>query len=336
MTSSSWQKKEQDLIENYESLKPGLEEWGRFIDDELIKILKEKGFDLQKIQIPPKHRIKENDSLIRKAFYRDRQANDPLLKIEDKVGTRIVVTTLEDLRKVRDIVLEQNEFWESRESRSLSKSLKNPKEFDYQSVHVNLTPKEAYEPAKGLTKNERKTLTCELQIRTLLQHAFAEVAHDTIYKGAFRHDSRLVRLMSRSMALMEATDEYFEKCFEEMRDETVYEKGLIKSLLEFSNERLGIDPQFSEAKVDWKLTSELLKELNARDYDVNDIKRKIIQNEEDVKDGIKQMNTYLKGQPVLIFLFFLILEDTYKIKEHWFLEEDIIKDLFYKLGIGYG
>ena len=62
-------------------------------------------------------------------------------------------------------------------------------------------------------------LTCEIQIRTLLQHAFAEVSHDSTYKGPYKNDKGILRHLAKSMALMEATDDYFCNIFSLTSDE---------------------------------------------------------------------------------------------------------------------
>ena len=52
-------------------------------------------------------------------------------------------------------------------------------------------------------------IPCEIQIRTLLQHAYGELTHDTIYKPNIRATPVLKRTAAKSMALIEATSDYF-------------------------------------------------------------------------------------------------------------------------------
>lgn len=50
--------------------------------------------------------------------------------------------------------------------------LKHPEVFSYQSDHFILMPCEGYDSPKDIN-----VLTCEVQVRTLLQHAYSEVSH---------------------------------------------------------------------------------------------------------------------------------------------------------------
>src|SRR4029453_5810322 len=55
-----------------------------------------------------------------------------------------------------------------------------------------------------------KGTPCEVQIRTLLQHAHSELTHDTIYKPSVEKTPEMERAVSKAMALIEATSDYFE------------------------------------------------------------------------------------------------------------------------------
>lgn len=56
----------------------------------------------------------------------------------------------------------------------------------------------------------RREPPCEVQIRTILQHAHSELTHDTIYKPSVEKTSEMERAVSKAMALIEATSDYFE------------------------------------------------------------------------------------------------------------------------------
>lgn len=263
MKMDNFYKKEEQLISEYNKLKPLLGQWGRYVDGFSLDLLGSSGFDFSHIQIYPKYRPKTDISLIRRAFYRNfENSSDPLKKIEDKIGTRIVVTTLDDVKEIRELIMNHSRFWTPRESRGIEKYLSKPNEFGYQSLHINLTPTNEVPGFETMEKKQREYYICELQVRTLLQHAFAEVAHDTIYKGAFGADSQLVRILSRGMALMEVTDESFCQAYEIMKKEETYEKSFLNRLITLSSERLGVD--FSAKQIDNELTSELFNILDVK------------------------------------------------------------------------
>nr|WP_249804714.1 MULTISPECIES: hypothetical protein [unclassified Bradyrhizobium] len=67
---------------------------------------------------------------------------------------------------------------------------KTPYEFRYQSVHYIVR-------SRGDQKLDGQNITagtpCEVQIRTLLQHAHSELTHDTIYKPSVKGTPAIAR-----------------------------------------------------------------------------------------------------------------------------------------------
>ena len=72
-----------------------------------------------------------------------------------------------------------------------------PNIFDYQSSHIVVRPLES---DNNFSTELINSLTCEIQIRTLLQHAFAEVSHDSTYKGPYKNDKEILRRLAKAMA----------------------------------------------------------------------------------------------------------------------------------------
>ena len=57
---------------------------------------------------------------------------------------------------------------------------------------------------------------CEIQVRTLLQHAHSELTHDTLYKPKTTAQPEVWRAIAKSMALIEATDEFFAQAMDRL------------------------------------------------------------------------------------------------------------------------
>lgn len=322
--------KERKLIEEYDELKPKLISWANIVDFALLDLLNDIGI---KPQIPPKFRLKTNESVIRNAFYRRIETSSkPLLRIKDKIGTRIVVTTIDDAIIIKNAILKYSK-WKVRVSRDYDKKFQNPKEFDYISIHLELTPKQDTSSFEKMSKKKLGYYTCEVQIRTLLQHAFAEVAHNTVYKGPYSSASELVRTLSQSMALMEVTDEYFSKAFRIMKKDSTYETSFLNRLISFSKEQL--DVEFSKKEYDNDLTIEVFSMFDVKKYEIERLERTLINKKSIAVKSINKVQSYLKSQPVLIFLMYLVLTDRYTVKDNWELEESIIEELFYLLGYSY-
>lgn len=157
-------------------------------------------------RIPLKPRTKEESSLLAKAFHRGKQYIDAYADIEDKVGVRIVVLFSEEIRVVERAIT-ACDCWTAAKARDFEEErAAKPFEFDYQSLHYILRAgaritHEGVEIAANIP--------CEVQVRTILQHAYSELTHDTIYKPSIQADPDVKRAAAKSMALIEATDDYF-------------------------------------------------------------------------------------------------------------------------------
>jgi ppGpp synthetase/RelA/SpoT-type nucleotidyltranferase len=149
--------KEQGIREDYEAMKSDLSSWGDLVDTTILSLLSQNEISESKIQIPPKHRIKTTESLIGRAIYdKTVEFSDPLKGIPDKVGTRIVLTSTRDVTKVIEILKGHTESWKARVSRGPEKHMKNPKEFDYASVHLELIPTQNVPLVSGKTNRQRE------------------------------------------------------------------------------------------------------------------------------------------------------------------------------------
>ncbi|HAX2332803.1 TPA: (p)ppGpp synthetase, partial [Escherichia coli] len=156
------------------------------------------------LKIEPSYRLKDISSLIEKAFYRSKNYQNPYKEITDKVGVRFVVLLTDDIPIIKEII-ENCNLWEYSEDRDFIKEKEEkPYLFDYQSVHYVV---------KNLESIEIENISipvgtpCEIQVRTLLQHAYAEVSHDSVYKCKAQPSAEIKRRMARTIALMESTDE---------------------------------------------------------------------------------------------------------------------------------
>lgn len=88
----------QEFKEAFNQQKPYLELYGKFIVDTIKSSFKEQYPNIspyEVFKVEPKHRVKEVESLISKAFYRGKNYQDPLNDITDKVGSRFIVLTVD-------------------------------------------------------------------------------------------------------------------------------------------------------------------------------------------------------------------------------------------------
>ncbi|WP_199554517.1 GTP pyrophosphokinase [Sandaracinobacteroides hominis] len=185
-------------------------------------------------------RVKENQKLIEKAFYRRKGYADPYGDITDKVGTRFVVLLGSDIRKVEQ-ALTSIEGWTLSKDRDYEAEQKqNPLKFDYAAVHFVVRSKEDVE-WNGV-KIPSNT-PCEVQIKTLLQHAYSELTHDTIYKPQIEATHHMHRNAAKAMALLEATNDYFEKVSAEVKSALTSVRSMTSALSDIYRDKIGLEPQ---------------------------------------------------------------------------------------------
>lgn len=200
---------ELEILQRWEAEQHHYDAWGSFIVRTVIEGLSAQvGEPHLFLRLPVKHRLKESKSLIQKALYRGKQYASPYDDIEDKVGIRFVVLTSDEIPIVEKVITEFGDnhwFWEKARDFAEERSSK-PWEFGYQSVHYVVRAK------TGVVFEGNSIpldIPCEIQVRTLLQHAFSEVTHDTIYKPSVKSTPEMMRAAAKAMALIEATDDYF-------------------------------------------------------------------------------------------------------------------------------
>ncbi|MFP7754143.1 GTP pyrophosphokinase family protein [Thermodesulfobacteriota bacterium B35] len=317
--------------EKYENDKPVLRAWGEFvskeIQDHLIKKLPAGKILETFLKIPPTVRIKELDSLISKAFYRGKRYDNPYEQITDKVGIRFVVLLLKDIRIIQNIVEESCKWTFSKDRDFEEERRKNPLSFDYQSVHYIIKSKRMRLDGFEIPEN----VCCELQIRTLLQHAYSELTHDTIYKPATKASPDVIRAVSKSMALIETTDSIFDDVDNTLcKVSEEYLSFFNKLVEEYS--KIVISPPKYDFKanifiietyskfIEGNTIEEILTFLNHKKF----ISEKI---EERVSDA------FLFKQPIILFLYKLAYTNKYEFKQYWPFQLEHIQPIFLDLGI---
>jgi putative GTP pyrophosphokinase len=160
-----------------------------------------------------KGRIKSFDSYYAKLLRRLAEAESPVPGdyageelIRDLVGVRVITPFLESVKLIEGAVRGRFRVVEV-ERKGEDQSFR---EFGYQSTHLHI------ELPSGLV--------CELQIRTILQDAWAEVEHELIYKGSF---SPFDDPLKRKLAALNATLSLSDVIFQEIRD---YQRQLNREL----------------------------------------------------------------------------------------------------------
>lgn len=161
-----------------------------------------------------KSRVKSFDSYYRKTLRIKPPLNQdfPLPLLTDMMGIRIICAFLEDLAVVEQQI-KDNFVVKEVERKGASLSFK---EFGYESVHILVEiPKELLDAAACAGFNLPQDCVCEIQIRTILQDAWAEVEHELVYKSEF---SPFDLPLKRKLASINASLSLADIIFQEIRD----------------------------------------------------------------------------------------------------------------------
>lgn len=180
--------------------------WGNYVVKEINNAIKARAKTNPAfyVRIPVSPRVKEIESALHKVGRKG--YSDPVVQMTDLVGARFVFLLSDHVDELSRIVLEHSA-WNAQVSKDVADEIrKNPKIFDYQSQHFEVRPLREFQ-IDGVVVPAN--LCCEVQIRTLLQHAYAELVHDSIYKPSGAVSPLAERQVAKSMALMETTDELF-------------------------------------------------------------------------------------------------------------------------------
>lgn len=220
------------LTENHSAF----EKWGNFVAQKTLELLAQKAgakVDHNFIKIPPVPRIKNIDSAIGKVA---RKGYTELSQLTDLVGLRFVVL-LSDHISILSGIIENEACWHSIISKDFQEEIEiNPKIFDYQSQHYEVRPKQKFD-LDGIQISTE--ICCEVQIRTLLQHAYAEMVHDNIYKPVGPVPLKAERQIAKSMALMETTDDLFCSTMKLLTDTNLSRNNLLNDLNSLYREKVG-------------------------------------------------------------------------------------------------
>ena len=173
-----------------------------------------------------KSRIKSFNSYYKKVLRQHPEeavASEKLICLTDMMGIRIICTFLEDITDVQEQIKSMFQVREV-EIKGASQSYK---EFGYESVHVLVSVPDDCKP-NSLPDDILlpEELVCEIQIRTILQDAWAEVEHELIYKTEF---TPFDMPLKRKLASMNASLSLADIIFQEIRD---YQKKLQNEMIQ--------------------------------------------------------------------------------------------------------
>jgi ppGpp synthetase/RelA/SpoT-type nucleotidyltranferase len=188
------------LLEKYERDRQTYEELGRVLAAEVSRLLAEAHVRVHSISA----RAKDTESLRLKLESKPGNYSD-LSHITDLAGVRVITYFPDEVDQVAAIIRSEFEIdWDN----SIDKrTLLDPDRFGYLSLHyaIGLSKAHAVQPGRLPLAG----LRAELQIRSILQHAWAEIEHDLGYKSPRGVPQPVRRRFSRLAGLLELADAEF-------------------------------------------------------------------------------------------------------------------------------
>lgn len=249
-------------------------------------------------------RTKTSTSLLKKVIRKDGEYED----IIDKAGIRVVVKFLSQLEPIDRLI---NDAFAVLDKDDKAEQL-GATSIGYVSIHYKVCLR-----TEQSDHDELKDLVFELQLRTLCQHLWAEMAHDMSYKAG-NIPTGIQRRINALSALLEVADREFEEAY-----------GMTISLPESPEHILqALEPAFlpiASEPYDRELSLEIIHHLMP-----------LVQTEPDIAGALRDYGTQtslnwghivreygsdaeylLASQPEGLLLGYLLQGDRFELMNHW-------------------
>ncbi len=325
---------EAELKSAFEARRPALDALGQWVTRTITEALELKLGSISTVskflQIPPKPRVKETDSFLEKALVRKRRS-DPLSEITDQVGVRFVVLLLEDIGRIGKII--ESGPWQAQKDRDFQQErLEKADYFAYQSDHFVIRTREAV-TFDGVAIPVG--LPCEIQIRTILQHAYAEMAHSSSYKPPVKlpaeDQKHINRSLAKGSALIETTDDVFGDIKKKLREYNESVSALLVRSSEIYQQLTGEAANPNTA----------LGEIIAEEYRglLKNVTPEMLKAWTDARPWLKESLLKKRGESVfyrdsvVILLGLLVTENQTSIPRRWPVDSEYLEDFYNTLGL---
>ena len=197
------------ILEEYRKNLPRFNETMARVRQTLENTFKQAGLLVAAIE----SRVKSEDSLAGKLELKGSKYHS-LADITDIIGMRVITFYIDDVDKVASAVERLFEVdWENSVDK---RKIHEIDSFGYLSLHY-------------ICSVEDFEYKFEIQMRTVLQHAWANMNHDTGYKSGVEIPARYRRSMSRMAGMLELIDEEFSRIRTELTDYRRRVRALVAS-----------------------------------------------------------------------------------------------------------
>lgn len=319
-----------NILQEYASQKDACTICALKIRELLIELLNAESLKFHSVN----DRIKKEESLIKKFNLKNAKYNK-LEDMTDIIGIRIITYYSDDIDRVAQLI-EEN--FDVDQKNSIDKrEMLDIDRFGYLSLHYVVKLKK--ERLKLPEYRYCKKYKIEIQIRSILQHAWAEIEHDLGYKNNIETPREIRRNFFRLAGLLETADKEFIDIRNEISD---YERTIQKRIVD-KEELIFIDKISLEAYANndlkyKELITKISKKINVNFYKksnlystnvqfllymnyetINQIKEDIIKNEKKICEVAKAiLQNNIRDVPesaILLYLCYVKLAEKDSIEE---------------------
>jgi putative GTP pyrophosphokinase len=188
-----------EAVKSFELQRPKYVQFAKKLDDLLVEMLRQERVAHYAVE----HRVKEIASFREKCVRPGKHYSDPFVEIQDKAGLRIILYYVDDVERVCKFLDKHFLVVDTVDKRSTL----DDDQFGYLSVHKIIRING--ERSKLFDWKEFVHLEVEIQVRTMLQHAWAAISHTMQYKREADAPRQLRRALNRIAGLFELADEQF-------------------------------------------------------------------------------------------------------------------------------
>ena len=228
------------MLEEYRGLVPVFSRLKTLVLDQLHECLNRGGIIVSGLEA----RVKQEESLAGKLELKG-QKYRTLADITDLVGARVITFYSDEVDKIATLVEKTFDVdWDNSVDK---RRLLGKDTFGYMSLHyVCRIPKEMYCDPECPELNEYRF---EIQMRTALQHVWANMNHDTGYKSGVEVPVEYIRSLTRLAGLLELADDEFSRIRKALTEYRRKAEQLVKNG-SFDEVSLNVDTMRSYLQLD--------------------------------------------------------------------------------------
>lgn len=215
-----------NAMDDYSKVRPLYEAYCINLKTILTKCIELKKIKYHSIEARPKdiERFGKKASQSSEENANEPKYKVPLSEITDMAGARIITFFPNTIDEIDNVIYNEFNVVEKTDKNDL---LEKEEKFGYQSVHYLVKLND--ERSKLSEYSNCKGLIAEIQVRTILQHAWAEIEHDIEYKTSITIPKTIKRRFMALAGLLEIADREFQSIQNKNEELKVQSRKLVKS-----------------------------------------------------------------------------------------------------------